>query len=55
MSMGSRNSTISKGSHNSIYERNNSNMTQTVTTVNSGQNTSNGTLVSANNTNTNNN
>ncbi len=31
MSMGSRNSTVSKGSHNSIYERNSSNMTVTTT------------------------
>lgn len=49
MSMGSRNSTISKGSHNSVYERNNSNMTQTVTTINGGQTNNNNALQSAKN------
>jgi len=46
MSMGSKNSTISKGSHNSVYDRNNSNLMQTTI---SGQN-ANGNLASTQNT-----
>lgn len=34
MSIGSRNSTVSRGSHNSIYERNNSSTMKTTVTNN---------------------